>query len=101
MLAAHHGHGGKPDRLVHFLADEYAPMWGRTIHRFLWTGHLHHMKAQDIGGVQHEQLRAISARDAYSISKAYTGRAQLQAITLHRLDGEVQRVKIGANFRNE
>lgn len=101
MLAAHHGHGGKPDRLVHFLADEYAPIWGRAVHRFLWTGHLHHMKAQDIGGVTWEQLRAISARDAYSVSKAYTGRAQLQAITLHRLDGEVQRVKIGANFRNE
>jgi hypothetical protein len=101
MLAAHHGHGAKADRMVHFLADEYAPIWGRTVHRFLWTGHLHHMKAQDIGGVQHEQLSAISARDAYSVSKAYTGRAQLQAITLHRLDGEVQRVKIGANFRNE
>jgi hypothetical protein len=100
MLAAHHGHGGKPDRMVHFLADEYAQIWGRTQHRFLWTGHLHHMKAQDIGGMQHEQLRAITSRDAYAISKAYTARAQLQAVTLHRHDGEVQRVKIGASFRN-
>jgi hypothetical protein len=96
MLAAHHGHGAKPDRMVHFLADEYAQMWGRTRHRFLWTGHLHHLKAQDIGGVQHEQLRAITARDAYAVSQSYTARAQLQAVTLHRDRGEVQRVKVGA-----
>ncbi len=95
MLAAHHGHGGKPDRMVHFIADEYAEIWGNTRHRFLWTGHLHHLKAQDIGGMQHEQLRAVTSRDAYAISHAYTARAQLQAITLHRDRGEVQRVKIG------
>lgn len=96
MLAATHGDKAKPDRIVHFLADEFAPVWGRTKHRYLWTGHLHHMKAQDIGGVQHEQLRAVTARDAYAFGHAYTARAQLQAITLHRVHGEVQRVKVAA-----
>jgi hypothetical protein len=94
MIAAHHGHRAKPDRLVHFLADEFAEIWGRTRHRFLWTGHLHHMKAQDIGGVQHEQLRAVTSRDAYAFSSAYTARAQLQAVTYHRTDGEISRVKV-------
>lgn len=96
LLAAHHGDKAKADRLVHFLADQYAEMWGRTKHRFLWTGHLHHMKAQDIGGVAWEQLRAVSARDAFAISHAYTARAQLQAITYHRDKGEVSRVKVNA-----
>jgi hypothetical protein len=95
MIAAHHGHRAKPDRIVHFLADEFAEIWGRTKHRFLWTGHLHHLKAQDIGGVQHEQLRALTARDAYAFSSAYTARAQLQAVTYHRFKGEVSRVKVG------
>ena len=95
MLAAHHGHGGKPDRMVHFIADEYAQIWGRTRHRFLLTGHLHHMKAQDIGGMTHEQLRAITARDAYAVSNAYSARSQLQGITYSKTHGEVQRVKIG------
>lgn len=96
MLAAHHGHGAKPDRMVHFLADEYAPIWGETRHRFLWTGHLHHHKSQDIGGVTWEQLRAVTARDVYAVGHAYVARAQLQAITLHREHGEVQRVKVSA-----
>ena len=96
MLAAHHGHGAKPERMVFFLADEYATIWGQTKHRFLWTGHLHHLKSADIGGVQWEQLRAVSARDAYAVSHAYTARAQLQAITFHRHLGEIQRVKVAA-----
>lgn len=96
MLSAHHGDKAKADRIVHFLADQYAEIWGRTKHRFLFTGHLHHHKSQDIGGVTWEQLRAITARDAYAVSHAYTARAQLQAITFHRQKGEIQRVKVGA-----
>jgi hypothetical protein len=94
LMAAHHGDKAKPERIVMFLADQHAKEWGATKHRFLWTGHLHHLKAADIGGVQWEQLRAMTARDAYSIANAYTARAQLQAITLHRTGGEVQRVKV-------
>jgi len=96
MLAATHGEKAKPDRIVHFMADEFAEVWGRTRHRFLFTAHFHSLKAQDIGGVQHEQLRAMTARDAYAYSSAYSARAQLQAITYHKDDGEVQRVKVAA-----
>ena len=96
MIAAHHGDKAKAERLVFFLADEYAVMWGATRHRFLFTGHLHHHKSADIGGVQWEQLRAVTERDAYAVSHAFTARAQLQAITYHRTRGEVQRVKVGA-----
>lgn len=95
MLAAHHGDKAKADRMVHFIADEHAEIWGRTRHRFLWTGHLHHHKSQDIGGVQWEQLRAMTAKDAYATSHAYSARAQMQAITYHRERGEIQRVKVG------
>jgi hypothetical protein len=43
-----------------------------------------------------EQLRAVTSRDAYAVSHAYTARAQLQAITYHRDKGEVSRVKVNA-----
>lgn len=96
MIAAHHGDKAKADRLVHFIADEFAEIWGRTKHRYLFTGHLHSHKSQDIGGVTWEQLRAVTARDAYSYSNAYVARSQMQAITYDRDLGEVQRVKVGA-----
>lgn len=94
LLAAHHGDKAKPERLVMFLADEYAEDWGNTKHRFLWTGHLHHHKSADIGGVKWEQLRAMTARDAYAYTHAYSARSQIQAITLHRRAGEVQRQSV-------
>lgn len=96
LFAAHHGHGGKPERMVLFLADEYAQIWGATRHRVLYTGHLHHLKAADIGGVTWEQLRALTARDAYAVGNAFTARAQLQGITYHRTRGEVMRVKVAS-----
>ena len=94
LIAAHHGDKSKAERMVMYLADEYAEVWGRTRHRYLWTGHLHHHKSADIGGVTWEQLRAVTSRDAYAASHAYVARSQLQAITYHRDFGEVQRVKI-------
>lgn len=95
LLAGHHGDKGKAERMVMFLADQYAAIWGKTEHRYLWTGHLHHHKSADIGGCQWEQLRALTSRDAYAVAHAYTARAQLQAVTYHRDRGEVQRVKVG------
>ena len=96
LIAAHHGDKAKAERLVLWLADEHAEEWGQTRHRFLFTGHLHHHKSADIGGVQWEQLRAVAAKDAYAAAHAFTARAQLQGITFHKDQGEVQRVKVTA-----
>jgi len=109
LIASHHGDKAKAERMVMFLADQWAEMWGRTKHRFLFTGHLHHHKSQDIGGCQWEQLRAITAKDAhamahalraitakdaYAVAHAYSARAEMQAITYHRERGEISRVKV-------
>jgi hypothetical protein len=96
LIAAHHGDKAKADRLVHFIADEFAEMWGKTRHRFLFTGHLHSHKSQDIGGMQWEQLRAVTARDAYAYNNAYVSRAQMQAITYDKQLGEISRTKVTA-----
>jgi len=94
LLAAHHGDKAKPERLVMALADEFPQLWGETRHRFYYTGHLHHHKSADIGGVQWEQLRAVTKRDRYAKDNAYTARSQMQAITFDDKSGEVSRVKI-------
>lgn len=94
LIASHHGDKAKAERLVMGLADGWPKMWGATVHRYYFTGHMHHLKQQDIGGVQVEQLRALTARDAYAASHAYSGRSQVQAITLHKDEGEVRRVKV-------
>ena len=94
LIASHHGDKGKAERIVMYLADRWAEMWGRTKYRFLFTGHLHHHKSQDIGGCTWEQLRAITAKDAYATAHAYSARAEMQAITYHKERGEISRVKV-------
>lgn len=94
MIAAHHGDKAKAERLVMHMADEWPKMWGETRYRYYFTGHLHHAKMQDIGGVQVEQLRAVAARDAYAASHAYASRSDMQSITYHRDRGEISRVKV-------
>lgn len=95
LLAAHHGDKAKAERLVLYMADRWPEMWGRSKHRFLFTGHMHHHKSADIGGVQWEQLRALTAKDAYAASHAFIGRAQLQGITYHRETGVKFRTYVG------
>lgn len=94
MFAAHHGDKAKADRLVMHMAHEWADIWGRTKWRYYFTGHLHHTKVQDIGGVQVEQLRAATSRDKYAATHGYVGSPQLQAITYHKELGERSRVKV-------
>tara|TARA_R110002073_G_scaffold72802_2_gene178284 strand:- start:3347 stop:4456 length:1110 start_codon:yes stop_codon:yes gene_type:complete len=94
MLVSHHGDKAKAERLVMHMADEWSEMWGRTRFRFYFTGHMHHTKMQDIGGVQVEQLRAAAPRDAYAATHAYSSRSELQAITYHKNSGEVSRVRV-------
>jgi hypothetical protein len=93
FFMAHHGDKAKAERLVMHMAAAHSEEWGRSKHRYYFTGHLHHAKAQDIGGVYVEQLRAATSGDAYSASGAYTSMPQLQAITFHEDDGEVFRVR--------
>jgi hypothetical protein len=95
MIACHHGHKAKAERLVMDAADRWPEMWGRTRHRYYFTGHLHHHKAADIGGMAWEQLRAVSAKDAYASSHAFSARARMQAIVFDGQQGEIERHSVG------
>lgn len=94
MIAAHHGDKAKAERLVMHMADEWPEMWGRTRHRHYYTGHVHHAKLLDVGGVQVEQFRAITPRDAYAASHAYSAKSDMQAITYSKTGGEISRIRV-------
>lgn len=94
LIFAHHGDKAKPERLVMWVANEHRELWGKAKHCFLFTGHMHHMKAADISGVQWEQLRAITPRDDFAVSNSYTGKASAVAITYGKGEGEVSRITL-------
>lgn len=94
MALCHHGDKAKAERLVHFMADHYAKHWGETFWRYLWTGHIHHDSAKDIGGVHWESFRTLAPKDSYAHTNAYSSRQTMQAITLSKEHGEIERNKV-------
>ena len=94
MICAHHGDKAKADRLVLHMADRYNEIWGRTHWRYMWTGHIHHDSAKEIGGVLWESFRTLAPKDAYAAGHAYSARQSMQAITLHETRGETLRNKV-------
>lgn len=94
MLVLHHGDRGKPDRLAHFAAAEWPEVWGRTRHRLILYGHVHHERRVEIGGIALESVGTIIPRDAHAYSNAYSAGRRLISITLHRHSGEVSRARV-------
>ncbi|NAZ37132.1 hypothetical protein [Rubellimicrobium sp. CFH 75288] len=95
LLVLHHGDRIRPDRLAHFVAAEYPAQWGRTRHRLALSGHVHHQRVHEVGGLVCESVGTIVPRDAWARSHGYTARRGLVAIALHREDGEIGRCRVG------
>jgi len=94
LFAAHHGDKSKPERMVMAIADRYADDWGKTKHRFLYSGHLHHLKSSEIGGVLWMQLRAVAPKDAHAFNASYSGKSEIRATTFHKDKGEIMSVVV-------
>lgn len=94
MIACHHGDKAKAQRLVLDAADRWPEMWGRTRYRQYFSGHLHHHKSEDIGGMTWTQLRAVTAKDAYASGHSYSARSQITAYVFDKERGEVAQHKV-------
>lgn len=98
LIAATHGDMLKHSDLAEVMAAEWAAEWGETIHRWWYTGHLHHIQRHEKRGCVIEVFRTLAARDAYAASHGYRSGRDMSRITLHRLDGERGRATVSAEY---
>jgi len=94
MLVLHHGDRVKPQSLGHFVPAQYPEIWGRTKYRMALSGHIHHMRSQEVGGLLCESVGTFIPRDAYAVSHGYWAQRALVSITLDPERGEVGRVRV-------
>ena len=95
LLGANHGHTMKTAEIMAgAMAVDCREDWGATIHRFIWTGHLHHEKIKEALGVRVETLSSPAARDAWNAASGYRSNRALQGITVHRDRGEIGRHRV-------
>ncbi|HEY9817957.1 MAG TPA: hypothetical protein V6D20_19440, partial [Candidatus Obscuribacterales bacterium] len=91
MFGVHHGHSCKPVALPGVMAADQPEMWGRTKHRYWYTGHIHHDTKKEFAGVTQESFRTLAAKDAYATWGGYRSGQDSKCIVLHRDHGEVER----------
>lgn len=89
MLGFHHGHKKNINQLPLLYAAQFSDIWGATDHRYIHTGHLHHVDIKDHNGVRVQQHATLAARDAYSSRGGWVSPREATAITYHIKYGQV------------
>ena len=91
LIGTHHGHGAKLEKLPNVMAADRAEAWGRTKHRYWWTGHIHHRSALDYAGCSVESFRVLAPVDAWAAQKGHRPIRDMKGLVIHREHGEVER----------
>lgn len=89
MLAWHHGHLSKNDKLPLLFASQYAEAWGRTKKRYAHVGHRHHVEIKEHSGMTVVQHSTLAARDAYAARGGWFSERQVTGYTYHAEFGQV------------
>jgi hypothetical protein len=91
-LFFHHGHMAKKESLPLLFAARFAEIWGRTIKRYIHTGHQHHVDEKEHPGIKVIQHPTLAAADAFAARNGYFSERQATCMTYHRKFGEVGRM---------
>ena len=98
MIGTVHGHQTKDNDLPGIMATEQPKMWGDTKYRYFFRGHHHHDRRIEYNGCIVEQVRTISAKDAYAYQHGYLSGRDMKAIVFDRDFGEVARSTVSIDY---
>lgn len=91
LIGVTHGDTVKHLALGELMASDRPEAWGRTVHRYWYTGHIHHTSKTELRGVVVESFRTLAARDAWHTAQGYRSGRDMYAIVLDKEHGEVER----------
>lgn len=95
LIAFSHGDMAKPDKLPLIMAADQKEAWGRTDHRHVYGGHVHHDQVKDFGVVKYESVRVLAPADAWHTEAGYRSCRDIKIDTWHAKHGRVDRSIIG------
>lgn len=94
LVGVAHGDKTKPEALGPIMAADQPESWGRTAHRYWYTGHVHHRRAFELPGCIVESFRTLAPRDAWHSESGYRAGRDMHCIVLHREHGEIERHRV-------
>jgi hypothetical protein len=93
LIAFHHGHTTKIDRLASIIAEDQRAAWGRVKQVHCLTGHIHHQSVKDVGTCKIESFRTLCAKDEWAASHGYRSARSLYSIAYDFDKGECGRAQ--------
>lgn len=97
LIGTHHGNGAKFKDLPSIMAVDRAKDWGNSDYRYFYTGHVHHQKVLEAGGVVMESFRTLAPGDAWHRGQGYRSGQELNLDIIHKKYGRINRHVIGIN----
>ena len=94
LFGSTHGDMTKPQQLAGIMASDQADEWGKTKHRYWYTGHIHTQTLIEFPGVIWESFRTLAAKDAWTSGRGYRSGRDMYAIVHHKKHGEVERHRV-------
>ncbi len=95
LIGSTHTDTVKKKDLGGVMACDRAKDWGETLHRYFYTGHVHHDSAIELPGVLVESFRTLAARDAWHGAAGYRSGQDMKVDILHREFGRICRHVVG------
>jgi hypothetical protein len=91
----HHGDKSKWEDLKDVFSDQFPDAWAKAKYwRFIWTAHVHHDKQKQLVGADAEHFRTLAKPNNWAQMKGFFTRGGICSVTLHKIDGEVDRKKV-------
>lgn len=93
MIFGTHGDTLKFPKIAGYASASHSEAWGRTKHRFGFSGHFHNERVQEQPGMIVEILQSPSAPDAWTTEMGFCSGRSMQARILSKERGEIARFK--------
>jgi hypothetical protein len=95
LIGSTHGHTVKPDGLPGVMATDRPEMWGSSLFRHWYTGHVHHSSTKEFPGCTVETFRTLAPADSWAHTQGYRSGRDVRADLWHKEHGMVQRFIVG------
>lgn len=95
LIGVTHGNSTKPEKLPGIMAYDRKEDWGKTTHRYWYTGHVHHDSVKEYPGCIVETFRTLAGKDAWHHSAGYRSGQDMKCDVLHKKYGRINRHIVG------
>ena len=92
LIGLCHGDGVKHAELPMIMASDAPKMWGNTLFRYIFIGHIHHQAVKEYQGCSTESINTITPNDAWHTGAGYRSRKNIKLMVMHKKYGEIERI---------